>query len=362
MTSIQPRWSVVLVLVGFCSTGSQAAPADSLCPQPLSIAGASCPDATLHTVKPPAIPRSTPFHISEKKLDALPVPQQAPELAKTLASLEHGSIEERVARLKAKAIKDLIFVKGGTFTMGDFTPLMKIPDVTRMTYNEDDKHLHDVTLSDFYLSRYKATYAELNVFADATGRPRLAKDEEPKDRHPSVPAGMYWQTAQDFCQWLGTITSHSFDLPTEAQWEYAARSRGQFFMIPTDDGHIDYGRNVPYAAQAERLKRGGFNRRYPIGLFPPNPLGMYDMQYNGQEWVRDWYAADTYERCTAQDPKGPTAGARKVVRGWAYGDSLKIGVSVWRRTYLPDGRIKESPADETYFDVQMPSVRCVATP
>ncbi|MCX9158621.1 formylglycine-generating enzyme family protein, partial [Niveibacterium sp. 24ML] len=152
--------------------------------------------------------------------------------------------------------------------------------------------------------------------------------------------------------------------PTEAQWEYAARSRGQFFMIPTDDGHVDYGRNVPYGAQARRLTKGMFNERYPVGLFPPNPLGAHDMQYNGKEWVLDWYAAKAYEHSAAQDPTGPVSGTLKVVRGWAYGDSLKIGVSAWRRTFDPMGRdtFGSAPDNDLFPDFIAPTARCVATP
>lgn len=331
-----------------------------LCPKHLSIPGAACPPKTLYTVKPPVgNPKVSPFFISERDLDKLPVPQQSKELADALAELDRGSIEERVAKLRQKAVVDLIFVKGGTFVMGDFTPLLKIPGINRMTYNEDDKHLHKVTLSDFYISRYKATYAELNVFTDATGRPRLAKDEPDEERFPTVPAGAYWQTARDYCQWLGSVTGHKFDLPTEAQWEYAARSRGQFFMIPTDDGTIEYGRNVPYGAQVDRLKKGTWNSRYPIGLFPTNPLGLYDMQYNGEEWVLDWYAEDAYQKSALRNPKGPEAGERKVMRGWGYGNSLKIGVATWRRHFDPVGK----DGDERPFpDFMSPQVRCVAYP
>lgn len=349
------------LLTAYGSSNAQT-PDTSLCPKPLSIPGASCPDATLYSVKPPVgNPKSNHFHITERALEKLPVPQQPEALAKALADLEQGTVEERMAKLRAKVVTDLVFVKGGSFTMGDFTPLLNIPGITRMTYNEDDKHLHEVTLSDFYIGRYKATYAELNVFTDATGRPRLAKEKETSDRDPTVPAGMYWQTARDYCQWLGKLTGYTFDLPTEAQWEYAARSRGQFFMIPTDNGNIEFGRNTPYELQSKKLRKGIWNWRYPIALFPPNPLGLYDMQYNGKEWILDWYAEDAYEKSASRDPQGPTTGTKRVTRGWAYGDSLKIGVSTWRRAQNPEGWI-ESRTNEKYFDYLSPQVRCVAAP
>ncbi len=320
---------------------------------------------TLTTVKPPGKPTISDHYISEKKLATLPVPQQPPELAKALADVQTGSIEERKAKLKAKVFADMVYVRGGNFMRGDFAKLMDINGVTRMTYNSDDKVVKEIALSSFWISKYKVTYAEFDVFADSMSKPRSAS-KQPEMRHPLVPTGAYWQEAKEYCVWLGQLTGLPFDLPTEAQWEYAARSRGQFFMIPTDDGTIDYGRNLPYAAQATRISRAlglAWVNAYPVGLFPPNPLGLFDMSENGREWVRDWYAADAYAKADPHDPQGPTTGTRKVTRSWG-GDTLKIGVAVWRRSAEPTPMNKDEdtgrlvPA-ETPF---MPTLRCAVTP
>lgn len=320
---------------------------------------------TLATVKPPAVPKTNHHFISEKKLAALPVPQQPPELAKALADLQTGTLDERKARLKAKVIADMVYVRGGSFMRGDFARLMGIEGVTRMTYNEDDKVVKQITLSDFWIGKYKTTYAEFDVFTDATGRARTGMDFGGKDRHPSIPAHAYWQEAKDYCLWLGQLTGLPIDLPTEAQWEYAARSRGQFFMIPTDDGTIEYGRNLPYAAQAQELSPIGDYGSYPIGLFPPNPLGLHDMSKNGQEWVNDWYAADAYSTAAALNPQGPATGTRKVIRSWGL-DSLVVGVAVWRRSEppVPMGRgvAENSEKLEPRGTIYSPSLRCAVTP
>ena len=324
--------SVVCLLVTVAWISACALEAASSAPAPLS----KQVSPALATVKPPREPKANQFHISEAKLAQLPKPEQPKALTEALLGLQTGSIEERVAKLKAKALADMVYVQGGSFMRGDFAKLMGVEGVTRMTYNEDDKVVREITLSDFWISKYKTTYAEFDVFTDATGRPRTGMDYDGKYRHPLLPAGAYWKEAKDYCQWLGTITGHLFDLPTEAQWEYAARSRGQFFMIATDDGNIDYGRNVPYAAQAVQLSSvGGLFPSYPVALFPPNPLGLYDVSHDGQEWVNDWYAADAYELPDRRDPKGPTSGDRKVKRGWGLGDSLKIGATAWRRSAEP---------------------------
>ncbi len=316
---------------------------------------------TLAKVKPPGNPKISHHYISEQQLAALPVRKQTPELAKSLADLQMGTIEERKARLKAKVFSDMVYVRGGSFMRGDFAKLLKIPGVTRMTYNEDDKVLKEITLSDFWIGKYKVTYAEFDVFTDATGRERTGMDFDGAHRYPAIPAGAYWQTAKDYCQWLGRLTGLPMDLPTEAQWEFAARSRGQFFAIPTDDGTIDFGRNLPYGAEARKLSPGVRTNGYPVGLFPSNPLGLYDMSDNGREWVNDWYEEDAYIKAASRDPQGPPIGTKKVTRSWG-GDDMKIGVAVWRRKeepvpmWEPEGKLIPGPTSSA------PALRCVVNP
>ncbi|MGH6647818.1 formylglycine-generating enzyme family protein [Aquabacterium sp.] len=314
---------------------------------------------TLATVKPPGNPKISDHFISEKKLEALPVRRQPPELAKALADLQTGSIEERKARLRAKTVADMVYVRGGAFMRGDFARLMGVPGVTRMTYNEDDKVLKEITLSDFWIGKYKVTYAEFDVFTDATARARTGTEYDAKYRHLAIPAHAHWQNAREYCLWLGQLTGLPMDLPTEAQWEYAARSRGQFFAIPTNDGTIEYGTNVPYGAEEEMLSPVGSMDRYPISLFPPNPLGLYDMSGDGAEWVKDWYAEDAYAKAGTNDPQGPATGTHKVTRSW-WSNDLKIGVAVWRRKEEPmpvekdedTGKLVPSPS------AYAPAMRC----
>ena len=321
---------------------------------------------TLATVKPPLQPKTNNHYISEKRLAELPLPEQPKALTEALMALEQGSLEERKAKLKAKVVTDLVYVRGGSFMRGDFARLMGVEGVTRMTYNEDDKVVREITLSDFWISKYKTTYAEFDVFTDAMGKPHNGMSYGKSLRHPLIPAGAYWQQAKDYCQWLGRLTGLPVDLPTEAQWEYAARSRGQFFMIGTDDGNIEYGRNLPYPAQEELLKRtygGPFGRAYPVGLYPPNPLGLHDISHDRTEWVQDWYAVDAYDLPETKDPVGPATGQRKVQRGWG-DDTLKIGANVWRRSGLP--LPMDEPDGEGLTELTptpyMPTVRCAVSP
>jgi len=142
----------------------------------------------------PLQPTISHHFISEDDLAKLPERTQPPELRAALDALTEGSIDTRVARLREKVIADLVYVRGGSFMRGDFARQMGVEGVTRMIYNEDDKVVPEITLSDFWISRYKTTYAEFDVFTDATGRERIGMEYEGKYRHPLVPAGTYWLT------------------------------------------------------------------------------------------------------------------------------------------------------------------------
>lgn len=315
----------------------------------------------LKRVKPPANPRVFNEHMPRDQIDQLPIPKQPPELTAALLDLEKGSIEERVAKLKKKSIADLVYVRGGSFMRGDFAKIAGIG--AALTASMDDKAVKEIALSDFWMGKYKITYAEFDVFTDATGRQRTGAERKGIGRHPLIPAGAYWQEAKDYCLWLGKITGYPFDLPTEAQWEYAARSRGQFFATATDDGNWDKGRNAPFSRQADRIAEKYANTatsRYPVGLFPSNPLGVYDMAFMDWEWVNDWYAEDAYETASKTDPSGPESGKEKVIRSWYVGNGQIIGTSIWRKTKAPipyrRNADDEYVPDHTY---NSPTLRCV---
>lgn len=285
----------------------------------------ACADVT--AVKPPKIPYRSEEYLDESKLVAL---KQAPALAAELDALGRGSITERVARLRKKVVADLIFVEGGTFMMGDFGPLVS-PNQLHYSFNLPSRPVHEVELSSFSIAKYKTTYAEFDIFTDATNSERASTDRfGMEQRHPTIPVGVRWQRAKDYCKWLGEMTQLPFDLPTEAQWEYAARSRGQFFVWATDNGNIDHGRNVPAADHIPLLAPSENMHRYPVGLFPPNPLGLYDAAHNGEEWVNDWFDEDYYKKSPRRNPTGPSEGTLKVARGWPNGDSF-VPATMYRR-------------------------------
>ncbi|WP_169307238.1 formylglycine-generating enzyme family protein [Chitiniphilus eburneus] len=220
-----------------------------------------------------------------------------------------------LAALKQRTQRNLVHFSGGTFTMGDFgwweTPPWPI------TTEEEDDPPHSVTLSGFSIQTYRVTFADYDLFTRAKRLPAINTGDYfggLRFRYPDYPAGsVAWPQARDYCLWLGDITGQPFDLPTEAQWEYAARSGGRevFFAAPPE-AEKDVGKlNEILNKAAEGRSPDHFNSR-PVGTYPPNRAGVYDMAGYGLEWVFDWYAP--YGKASQIDPKGPDSGTLKVLR------------------------------------------------
>ncbi|MEW6486250.1 MAG: SUMF1/EgtB/PvdO family nonheme iron enzyme [Pseudomonadota bacterium] len=215
--------------------------------------------------------------------------------------------------LVSVSLNNLVMVKGGEFLMGDFGPLVG----EKLPFNPNpDTPRHNVILSDFRIGKYRVTWGEFNRWLDLQGRDRneiyqtiekgkyfTLQDKEALGSN--YPATASWNDARSYCQWLGQVSNRHMDLPTEAQWEYAARSRGQFLIFSNADNknYLYEDKNINYALHKKA-----------VGSYPPNPLGLYDMMGNGSDWIKDWYAADYYKHSPGKDPQGPDTGDKKVHR------------------------------------------------
>jgi sulfatase modifying factor 1 len=247
-----------------------------------------------------------------------------------------ADLSQRAQALAARVKKELVFLRGGTFMMGDWGNAEGLPYDGFSEGNS--RPLHKVTLDSFSMMAYKVTYDDFDLFTDTVGEQRVNADSFwAEDRAPRKPAGVNWFGAKAYCEWLGKLTDLPFDLPTEAQWEYAARSGGKKVLFATDNGKIEYDRNYP---DDWHLKD---DRTPDIGSYPPNPAGLYGMlDHRANEWTQDWYDPNYYKVSPLKNPKGPSEGKpanpirpergpAKVVRGSFGGGNPAMGGFVFSR-------------------------------
>lgn len=252
----------------------------------------------------------------------------------------------KVQAVIAKSKANFAIVDGGEFQMGDFGEAYA-DDKLPLTRGDDNKPLHKVKLSNFLISKYKVTYGDYDTYALANNLPLASTGEKSNlsnkkfrklPKSDLFPAPVLWEDARAYCKWLGGQLGQAMDLPTEAQWEYAARARGQFFIYATDNGRYDKGRNNPTEDDVEKMS-GDIDAPISVGLYPPNPLGLFDMGKNGREWVKDWYSADYYAHSPVQDPQGPEIGTKKVVRSNGNFERYPA-MTMERQSRMPNGYVE----------------------
>ena len=298
-----------------------------------------------------------------QKLSADKVAEIAATIERTYPKLS-TEIRGQLLNTVVKSLDNMVFVEGGEFQMGDFGwPYDDDPknlcdwpcgvDPERMgniSMDGDDDFVHPVKLSSYSFSKYQTTLGDFDLFFIAQGKPLFdaedRKREELQEKYfsPNLPAPVKsWQEAKDYCGWLGKLSGYPVDLPTEAQWEYAARSRGQYVAFPTDNGSLNYGRNYP-----ER----GIGRTFSVDSFVPNPLGIYNLTGNATDWVNDWYDKDYYRVSPFINPTGPEKGTLRVLRGSNYPEDPILSSSTVRRWAKEPVREYYSPGHSFRCSIQ----------
>lgn len=307
--------------------------------------------------------------------------EQAQKLEKAQAVAKSPATQERIQALLRKSTADLVFVEGGGFWMGDFGVLMDarakqedIPprsnatpgDNLPFTVDEDNKPPKWVNLDGYSMQKYKVTYDDFDVYVAANALPAHPPEGEDtfhrvwrKSRTSGdVPAGVTWHQAKSYCRWLAQSTGLPFDLPTEAQWEYAASARTNSYRhpYPTQTGLLK--ENVTHPSHEKKKELTNYKGTvYPVGRFAPSKLGFYDLVGNGFDWIDDWYAADTYKKGPSDNPRGPDKGTLKVARGMSTGDGWMLGFPHLSRYGVPPEG-EPNPDGGTYAPTQY-GFRCV---
>jgi len=167
---------------------------------------------------------------------------------------------------------------------------------------KDEKPVHSVNISSFYISKFEVTQAQWQAVMG--NNPSQHKcDNCPVEK-------ITWDEAQAYCQKQSRLTGKTYRLPTEAEWDYAARG-GTKSVGFTFSG----SNNIDDVAWYERNSE---NTTHPVGQKQPNELGLYDMTGNVWEWCSDWYDKDYYNRSPTQNPQGPATGSEFVIRGGSW--------------------------------------------
>jgi sulfatase modifying factor 1 len=198
-----------------------------------------------------------------------------------------------------KPIIEFADIPGGTFVMG--SPLTEHG-------RNDDEVQHKVTVSAFKMSKYPITFEQYDLFCEATGRTKPWSFERGK-----LPVSQVtWYDAKAFAEWM------ECRLPTEAEWEYAARANTSTPFYTGDcltTNHANFNGEEPYV----NCTKGEFRKKaITVGSYPSNAFGLYDMHGNIWEWTNDWYGP--YNVNDTLNPEGPYTGTKKVDRGGGFYD------------------------------------------
>ena len=244
---------------------------------------------------------ATDFHAHAKTVLLLPTSSKPQDQLATTDPVEY---EEFLQKIKDKPPKGMVLIPSGRFMMGSARG------------NKDEKPGHEVALGPFYMDIFEVTQKEFeevmgfnpSIFTSGTFTGGYLKEGESSKDYAKYMGDnrpverVSWHDAKDYCQNVGKR------LPTEAEWEYAARAGS------TTKYYWGDKMDVAYAWSAKNAR----SRSHLVGQKEPNAFGLYDMAGNIMEWVADWYDKSYYSTSPTTNPKGPATGNRKVLRGGSW--------------------------------------------
>ena len=202
---------------------------------------------------------------------------------------------------------NMILVKGGTFSMGATSEQGSDAD-------SDEKPVHTVTLSNYYIGETEVTCGLWKAVMGSDPSYFKKGDNYPVER-------VSWDDCQEFIKKLNSLTDKTFRLPTEAEWEYAARggskSRGYKYSGSNDISSVAVYDKNSYDLGSNNSNYG----THRVKSKSPNELGLYDMSGNVYEWCSDWYKSDYYANSPSTNPQGPSPQSYRVLRGGSWNGS-----------------------------------------
>lgn len=212
----------------------------------------------------------------------------------------------------------LVRIPATSFTMGS--------DAGR----DDEDPAHRVSVSAFDIGKWQVTNGEYDTFLHSSPTAlRPPHRDDPGFHHPDQPVvAVSWFDAVRYCQWLGEVTGRPFRLPTEAEWECAARGGVEGALYPWGDD--------PQSRPDHQARWIGGPEKRATGA--PNGFGVYDMCENVHEWCSDWYGAGYYAASPGQNPLGPETGSRRASRGGSWRHQIKVSRCAARSSIPPELR------------------------
>jgi formylglycine-generating enzyme len=212
---------------------------------------------------------------------------------------------------------ELVAIPAGDFLMGS------------QVGQEDERPVHQVQVSAFAIGTFPVTNREYAYFLQATGQGLPKSWNDPRFNRPDQPVvAVSWFDAMAYCRWLGDVCGKPYRLPTEAEWEKAARGGVAGQRYPWGDD-LPLWMN-PYG-RGEVVEQPDV-----VGQDPPNSYGVHNMGDLVHVWCSDWYAADYYWRSPPHDPQGPATGVRRASRGGSWRHRIKVTRCAARSSLLPD--------------------------
>lgn len=216
----------------------------------------------------------------------------------------------------------MVYVKGGNFFRGCDDNKYNTPEF------DNEKPVHRVNVSSFSIGKYEITLGLWKTVMGVLPPSYLGVDYVNKDCNDCPVVKVTYAEIQEFIKRLNEKTGKSYRLPTELEWEFAARGG-------------KYSGNYKYAGSNKLSAVGWYGRKkgaaHPVGQKDPNELGIYDLSGNVAEWCSDWYDGEYYRTTIdAVDPKGPDYGEKRVVRGGSYFDEDFMCRNVYRNRFEPE--------------------------
>lgn len=218
----------------------------------------------------------------------------------------------------------MVTIPAGTFQMGRTKLTADDKTTMRPQVLLDDRPTHAVTLAPFLLDAYEVTQAQYGEFVKATKRPapyHWQGGAVPTGTGAVAAHNVSWEDARAYCEWRGKR------LPTEAEWERAARGGLEGADYPWGDKY-----------DAKKARHNTETGPGEVGRYEPNGFGLYDMAGGMSEWTADWFEREYYKHSPAENPKGPATGAYRVIRGGAWSDQGRRITVFFRNWVRPTQR------------------------